>query len=177
MSRPVSTLFLSLIAILAFAYGGHTAEHVEHAEHVEYVDDEGSAQHESHLHHVGLFFGGATRYESEKSSETGFAIGLEYEYRFAPKWSVGGLVEGVSFNDSHRDLAFAFPVNFHPIAPLKLSVGPGFELEGDRTEFMVRFSAAYAFPIGKFTLTPEVSVDVLKDAQVFVYGFSIGRGF
>jgi len=130
-----------------------------------------------HKHHFGLFLGGATRFEEHHDNETGFTIGLDYEYKPLPKWGVGALVEGVAFGDNHRDLAFAFPVSFHPIEPLKLAAGPGFETSGSHTEFMVRVSAAYGFEIGKFTLSPEIAVDFVEGAQTLVFGFSIGRGF
>jgi len=130
-----------------------------------------------HKHHIGLFLGGATRFEEHDENKTGFTIGLDYEYKLVPKWGIGALVEGVAFGDDHRDLALAFPVSFHPIEPLKLAAGPGFETTGSHSEFMVRLSAAYEFEVGKFTLSPEIAVDFVKDAQTLVFGFSIGRGF
>ena len=132
--------------------------------------------HERHKHHLGLFLGGATKFEKHEDDESGFSIGLDYEYRFTRRWGVGGLLEGVLTAD-HRDLAFAVPLSFHPVDPLKLSAGPGFETDGDHTEFMFRFSLAYGFEVRKYTLSPEVAVDLTEEAETLVFGFSIGRGF
>jgi len=133
-------------------------------------------EHEAHKHHVGIFLGGATRFK-DGHADTGLTLGLDYTYRVAAKWGVGGVVEGVAFAGQHRDLALAAGVIWYPVGALRLSAGPGFETDGHHTEFLFRLSVGYGFELGKFILSPEVAVDLTHKAQTLVYGFSIGRGF
>lgn len=128
-----------------------------------------------HRHHLGLFLGGVTRF-TDGESETGGALGLEYEYRFAPDWGLGGLLEDVVFGEG-RDLALVLPVSWHPWRELKLSVGPGVEFNGHDCEFLGRVSVGYDFKIGHFTLAPEVSGDFTHESQSIVYGLTLGWGF
>lgn len=140
------------------------------------LDHEHQAENH-HRHHVGLFFGGASRFQADHETETGAAIGVEYEYRFAKRWSVGGLFEVVTLNDKHRDAGVVAPIGFYPTERLKLTAGPGFEIEDGHVEFLGRFSISYGIPIWKLTVSPEISVDVLDRKQVLLYGFTIGSGF
>jgi hypothetical protein len=133
--------------------------------------------HSNHPHHLGLFFGGATRNDDGEFDDTGLTFGLEYEYRFAPDWGVGGVVEGVVFADDHRDLAFAIPVIWHPLDALSLSAGPGLETDGGHATFLVRFAVAYGFHLRNFTFTPTLAYDMTSGPNTLVYGFAIGRGF
>lgn len=128
-----------------------------------------------HRHHIGLFLGGVTRFE-DGEAETGGAVGLEYEYRFAPAWGIGGLLEDVVFGEG-RDLALVVPASWHPWRELKLSVGPGVEFNGHDSEFLGRISVGYDFKIGRFTLAPEMSGDFTRESQSFVYGLTLGWGF
>ncbi len=128
-----------------------------------------------HRHHIGLFLGAVTRFEAGET-ETGGALGLEYEYRLAPAWGVGGLLEDVVFGEG-RDLALVLPISWHPWRELKLSVGPGVEFNGHDSEFLGRVSVGYDLKIGRFTLAPEMSGDFTRESQSFVYGLTLGWGF
>jgi hypothetical protein len=135
-----------------------------------------TASHEAHhRHHVGLFFGGITRFE-DAHEESGAALGLEYEYRFASRWGIGGLIEGVVVGEGH-DLSLVVPVSWHPWRELKLSAGPGAEFNGHEHEFLGRVAAGYDFKIGRFTLAPEVAGDFTRKSQSIVYGLTLGCGF
>lgn len=111
-------------------------------------DDPATAS-EGSRHHVGVFVGGATRFQApeEEEEETGLAVGLEYEYRFAKHWGTGLLLEGVT-TDHARDGILVVPLNFHPWEWLKLSAAPGVEfIDGGGEEFVVRLGAAYEFEL------------------------------
>ena len=115
-------------------------------------------------------------FEDHGHSETGFSVGLDYEFRFVRRWGVGGVLEGVLFSDV-RDLVFAVPLSWHPIDALKLSAGPGLETDGHHNEFLFRFSMAYGFEVWKYSLSPELAVDITEEAETLVFGLSFGRGF
>ena len=117
-----------------------------------------------HKHHAG-------------HKQTGFTYGLEYEYSPKERWGIGALGEAIAFSGNHRDLAFAFPVSYYPSEAFKLSAGPGFESDGDRRSLLFRFSAGYHIEIGKFTLSPEIALDLVDGSKTVVYGFTLGRGF
>jgi len=110
------------------------------------------AAHAAHPHHLGFFIGGATRFEDGSADDTGVTYGLEYEYRFAPDWGMGAVVEGVAFADDHRDLAFAFPLIWHPLDSLSLGIGPGFETDGSHRTFLMRVSVSYGFHLRNLTI-------------------------
>jgi hypothetical protein len=133
-------------------------------------------------HHVGLFLGGASRYDApeEHEEETGPALGVEYEYRFASRWGAGLLAEGVfrGHADHTREATLFVPLNFHPRESLKFSVAPGVEFvqEGDNA-FVFRLGAAYEWEFGDYNLAPEVALDFTDESQTAVYGLSLGRRF
>ena len=135
------------------------------------------SEHEDHFHHVGVFFGAATRFVDTHSSETGAAIGLDYEHTFAPRWGVGGVVEFVTFNNNHRDLAVALPISYHAFKRIKIAAGPGLEIASGHAELMLRVSASYTIELGNWTLSPEIAGDVTRESVVVTYGLSLGRGF
>lgn len=162
---------LPLALLLACAPVGRAEEAAAGRSHIE----EGEAHEAEHQHHAGLFFGGVSRF-AHGHEETGGALGLEYEYRLAPRWGLGALVEGVAVGGG-RDLALVLPLSWHPWRGLRLSVGPGVEFHEDGDEFLGRVSAGYDFHLGRFTLAPEVSGDFTREAQSLVYGLTLGVGF
>lgn len=135
------------------------------------------ASHEYHKHHLGLLMGAAVRYEKDEHTESGAAIGIEYENRLSKQWGIGGIAEAVFLHENHRDAAFALPISFRPIEPLKLAVGPGFEVAESEAEFMGRVSVTYDIPVAGFTISPDFSVDFLKHTTVLVMGITFGKGF
>ena len=70
----------------------------------------------------------ATRFTSEEDeqTETGMALGMEYEYRFREALGVGLLAEGI-LTAHPRDAILVVPFNWHPREWLKLSAAPGVE--------------------------------------------------
>jgi hypothetical protein len=127
-------------------------------------------------HHVGLFLGGATRFDDRDEDETDLAIGIEYEFRLNQAFGVGGLIEGIP-TSGVRDLVLATPVVWHPVDGLKLSLAPGIEFHDQDKDFMIRFAAGYDFRIGRFTIGPDVSLDLTHHSRTLVYGVFGGVGF
>lgn len=172
MSRR-NTLHRALPLCLPFAVllAGLPGARAGEASHLE----EGHAHGTEHRHHAGLFVGGLSRFE-HGHKETGTALGLEYEYRLAPRWGLGGLLERVAVGGG-RELALVVPLHWHPWRGLKFSAGPGFELYEGQAELLGRVATGYDFHLGRFTLTPEVSADFTQKAQSLVYGLTLGVGF
>lgn len=60
-----------------------------------------SAEDEEHgalpHHHLALFAGARVETQRGHSSHGGFAVGLEYEYRFHQRWGIGGVVEAPGY--------------------------------------------------------------------------------
>lgn len=134
---------------------------------------------------VELFVGGVT--ETEESA-TGFGIGLEYNRRLSARWSLGVEAVEISATDVSRNWLFVFPLYFHVTDAFGLKVGPGVEGSKEepengeesetKTQFVVRFGAGYEFELGeRFTLTPEVNIDLIDGNATWVYGVSFGYQF
>jgi hypothetical protein len=137
------------------------AEEVEHSENVR--------AHE-HRHHIALFLG-ATHTDDEDE----FSIGIDYEYRLKPILGVGGLAEYTGGDLETTVLAAALFI--HPYDEWRLVLAPGFENEDGDNEFLFRAGVSYAFPVGKWTVSPEFNVDFVDEEENLVYGLSFGRGF
>lgn len=133
-------------------------------------------EHGFHRHHVGLFLGAASRPTHEGEREHGFAAGLEYEYRLRRWLGVGGLAE-VATGDL-RDAVFVGLVHLHPWRGLQLSAGGGVEINREESEGVGRFGVAYQLPLGeRWTLAPNLNVDVVEGEPTWVYGLVLGLGF
>lgn len=98
-------------------------------------------------HHLALFVGGGVETQSGHSDHGGFAVGLEYEYRFHERWGVGAVVEALG-QDTLRDNVVAVPVSFHPGGHWRLFAGPGIEFTDKKNKFVVRTGVGYEIPLG-----------------------------
>lgn len=134
---------------------------------------------------VEVFVGAVTE---TAESATGFGIGLEYNRRLSSSWSLGVELIEISTTDVSRGWLVVVPAYLHPVGGLELKAGPGIEgskeqrEEGGesetRVEFAMRFGAGWEFELGKrFTLTPEVNMDVIGGSVTWVYGLSFGLDF
>ncbi|GEM_PF-1037523 len=170
---------LLVAAMLVFA--GQTSMLRAQEEGVGTHDEE----HHDHGNAVSLFLGGATALGSDgNSSETGFAIGLEYARRVANWLKIGLLAEYVS-SDTERDYIFALPLFVHLTKNLVLVAAPGVEsafvekegLEEEGTEFLMRFGTIYEFELNNWVIGPQVNADLVDGHWTLVYGMSFGVGF
>lgn len=134
---------------------------------------------------VELFVGAVT--ETEESA-TGTGIGLEYQRHLSSRWSLGVEAIEISTTGVSRGFLVVVPVYFNPVGGLGLKAGPGVEGSKEEAEdggesesstrFAMRFGAGWEFELGKrFTLTPEVNMDVIGENLTWVYGLSFGVEF
>ena len=144
------------------------------------VDDD----HHFHHHHVGVLVGGMT--PLSETSETSFALGAEYEYRFNEKWGTGLGVD-LTFGDHKRAALVATGVSYRVTPAFKVATGPGVEwVEKDKSGggtttkpyFLWGFMFAYDFHVGSLTLSPTLYVDFVGETKTnLAYGIAIGTGF
>ena len=183
-----------VLVLLLLAAAGAPVDAQEH-DQVPHSEDE-AAEHEEHAfhrHHVAVFVGATTAVpkhggeevvetesegggsSGESGSVTEASVGLDYEYRLSRVWGVGfffDYVGGVA-----RASVAGPSLYLHPVGGLKLLVAPGFERHEGENEFLVRLGLGYGFDIGRWALTPGVSVDFVDGDQAYIYGLYIGRGF
>jgi len=139
---------------------------------------------EERLNAVELFLGGVTE---TSESATGFGAGLGYVRRLSSLWGLGVAGE-LSTTDVGRAWLLNVPIYFYPAGGLGLKAGPVLEGSDEASEdgedseratnFGVRFGAAWEFEVGeRFTLSPEVNLDLVDGSVTWVYGLSFGVGF
>jgi hypothetical protein len=130
-------------------------------------------------HYLAAFGGWATESRPNVPDENGFAIGLEYGYRFHKNWGVGGVVEGLG-QDLIRNVTLVVPVSWHPTGGgWRLFAGPGVEFTDTKDKFLVRIGTGYEFHFGDhWSLAPEIMIDyVEKDTTIWVGGLAVGYQF
>lgn len=128
---------------------------------------------------------GATS-ETDPTS-TAFTIGLGYLRGLSPLFSVGVAAEFAASNTVREWLLFGLGY-VHPVGGLALGTGPGYELTREReeegevietsNEVVWRFMAAWEFEVGeRYTISPEVNLDLVESEVVWVYGVAFGVNF
>jgi len=150
-------------------------------------DEDSHEEGEHERHHIGIFFGATTNLDDE---ETDFSLGLDYEYRLLPQLGIGLLGE-VTFAENEVFIV-GVPIFLHPSKGLILGVAPGVEISDEiaeteaeggeqlletKTNFLLRFIAAYEMEFNGLTLAPTVSLDLVDGEESLVYGISLGKGF
>ncbi len=167
-------------AVVAFLGGILLAAAAGPAMAQEHADDD----HHFHHHHVGVLVGGMT--PLKETSQTSWALGAEYEYRFNERWGTGLGVD-FTFGDHKRTALFATGVTYRLTPALKVMTGPGFEVvEKDKPEggtkskayFLWGFGVAYEFHAGSLSLVPTVFLDFVGETKTnLTYGIAVGTGF
>jgi hypothetical protein len=144
-----------------------------------------TAEPEFHRNHFGGFLGASTHVDTD---DTGFTLGLDYVRQFTPRWAVVAYTELAS-GDIERDIIFGVGGVFYPMRRLGLIVAPGVEFASkdtdhhgevkteDETEFLLRFSAGYGFPVGQAALGPVVFADWSSNRWTLGYGIGMATGF
>lgn len=146
---------------------------------------EADGEEREHRNSVELFVGAVT--ETEESA-TGPGFGIEYQRHLSQRWWLGVEAIELSTNDVGRSWLVVVPVYFTLVKGLGIKAGPGLEGSEEKpedggegeptTEFAMRFGAGWEFELGKrFTLTPELNMDVIGGSVTWVYGVSLGLGF
>ncbi len=129
-------------------------------------------------HHLGVFAGAGIEKE-HGHSESGYALGLEYEFRFNERWGLGVDLERLFGDETDRSEVVAMPLSFHPNEHWRLFLGPGYEFHGKKDKFLLRTGVAYEWELNNgWSLSPEIIADFLDGgAKTYVAGIAIGHGF
>ena len=144
-----------------------------------------TGEKKEHRNSIELFLGAVT--ETDENA-TGPAIGIEYQRHLSDRWSLGVEALELSTNDVSRDWVVVVPAYYRLVGGFGVKAGVG--LEGSKskpegssaseaeTQFLVRFGAGWELELGRrFSLTPEINVDLVGGAVSLVYGVSLGLGF
>lgn len=127
-------------------------------------------------HFPGVFVGA-----THAQDETNFTYGIEYEYKFTPKWGVGAVYEKTEkahYSDG-IDVKVA-ALYYHPYSYLRLGIGVGKEkIGGDHphTEDLYRMSINYDYHFGDFNIEPTFAVDFIDGEKAFLVGVAFVRPF
>lgn len=139
-----------------------------------------NAQETEHFprHHLGVFAGVGIEKE-HGHSESGYALGLEYEFRFNERWGLGVDLERLFGDETDRSEVVAVPLSFHPNEHWRLFFGPGYEFHDKKDKFLIRAGVAYEWELKSgWSLSPEIIADFLDGgAKTYVAGIAIGHGF
>ncbi|MEP1470133.1 MAG: hypothetical protein ABJK25_04105 [Halieaceae bacterium] len=134
---------------------------------------------DSHFKHhtVGVFLGDS----DERSGGDHFTVGVEYEYKFNPKFGAGVVFETTDgAHDGDGVSVGLAALYYHPYAGWRLGAGLGTEkIHGSHGgyESLYRVGVAYDFHVGKFGIAPDVSLDRVDGENILVYGLVFSYGF
>jgi len=141
-------------------------------------------EHSFHHNHVAILAGAMT--PLSETSQTSFALGADYEYRFNERWGTGVGID-FTFGDHKRAALIATGVAYRPVPALRLGTGPGLEVvEKDKPEggtkstpyFLWGLSAAYEFHVGRLSVSPTLYLDFVGETKTnLTYGIAVGTGF
>ena len=126
--------------------------------------------------HLSVLIGAAT--DSDKTVNN-FNGGIEYEYQFNELFGTGFALEGTDPSGGIRSMAGFVPLFIHPWRGLRLTIGPGFQLDTNQnSDFALRTGVGYRLKISEsMTLTPEFNADLVDGDPVYVWGARIGYAF
>ncbi len=137
---------------------------------------------QAHPQHLSLVLGGTD--DGDRSAET---LGVDYEYRLNHWLGVGAVVER-AFGPLHAD-TFLAVADIHLWRGLIAQTGVGIEII-DEVEFehghavheeveetVFRLGALYEFEFGRWTVSPQLHLDVTSEADSVVYVMAFGRSF
>lgn len=121
-------------------------------------------------HKLNLFLG----YTGERGEGGGQTVGFDYLYRINHHWGVGAFVDLAAGGIRARVIGAG--LDFHPIEPIFLFVGPGIEWVDGESQGLLRVGGGYEFEVGeKVILGPAVYIDFLEDGEfAWVVGFILG---
>ncbi|WP_100644113.1 hypothetical protein [Alteromonas facilis] len=122
-------------------------------------------------HFPGIFVGN-TNFDGEND----FTLGLEYEYRFDPKWGVEFVYERI--NDAHHGdgtTILVAQIMYHPFDYFRIGAGVGEEKIGGahpHDETLYRLTFAYDFQVSDFEIAPTLSFDRIDSETAVVAGLA-----
>jgi hypothetical protein len=131
---------------------------------------------------VALFIGGTT---STERDETSFTLGGDYLRRVGERWSLGAFAEAVFADPTTWILGPQ--IRLHVKKGFWLAFEPALELAVEESEeaheaerearAIFRIGTGYDFELGKFSVSPNLSVDLSKEKPSWLWGINIGRAF
>ena len=144
-----------------------------------YAQEEKEESGETIPHHdLIIFVGWVSESRPDIPDNSGFAVGLEWEYRFSEKWGIGAGVEVIE-EDLVRDTIIVAPVSFHPTPGWRLFAAPGVEFTETKDKPLVRVGAGYSFDLSeRWSVAPEVILDYIeRDTFVWTGGLAFAYEF
>ena len=124
-------------------------------------------------HHLSLFTGGT---HLPTADETGFTIGLDYEYRLNRLIGIGAVAER-AFGQIDSTTLLAV-VDIHVWRGFAFQLGPGIELTGNETFALGRIGGLYEFEFGPgLTVSPQIHYDASGTEDGLVFGLAFGMAF
>ena len=111
---------------------------------------------------------------THEGSESGLALGIEYEMRLSKSFGIGVLAEHTSGNLDFW--VYAIPLAYHTRS-WKFYIAPGVADGGHGSESLVRIGGAYAFEVGDWEISPQLNADFVEGNEALGLGITIGKGF
>jgi len=117
-------------------------------------------QEEFRRHKLNLFLG----YTGERGEGGGQTVGLDYLYRFDSHWGVGAFIDLAAGGLDSRVIGAG--LDYHPIEPVFLFVGPGIEWVDGESQGLLRVGGGYEWEVGeRVALGPTAYVDFLENGE------------
>ncbi|MGB2427223.1 MAG: hypothetical protein ACPH9N_06050 [Alteromonas sp.] len=123
-------------------------------------------------HYPGVFIGA-----THADSETDYALGIEYEYKFTKQFGVGAVWERTPDGHGGDGVNVALgSIFYHPTPEWRLGLGLGEErIGGPKVKYkdLVRASIAYEMPMDEIIIAPTLAVDFVDGDKIIVAGVAI----
>jgi hypothetical protein len=157
-------LFVTLFALFSVFANASEASDAE-------IHHDGQSGESHPKHALGVFIG-----ETVEGSHARETLGIEYAYRIAKNWSLGGVIERTE--EEHSTLVIAF-AHYWPYKGLFLGLGAGRKDPGESRENTLRTTIGYEFELsGGWVIGLQANLDVIDGHEnEEVYGIAIGKVF
>ncbi len=130
-----------------------------------------------HPHHLSVVLAGTVE-DGEEENEKAETLGIDYEYRLNDFLGIGAVVER-AFDPLDTTTAL-FVADLHVWRGLAIQTGPGVEQidRGDgEDKFVYRIGSLYEIERGRFTVSPQLHLDVTSEAKSVIFAVAFGFGF
>jgi len=126
-------------------------------------------EHGAGTQSLNAFAGGS----QEVGDRDGGTFGVDYEYRLAPRWGVGGFAETIA--GLERSFAVGAQAYWHAVDELVLVAGPGLERSHEDWSGILRVGGFYEFSLGDgWVLSPAIFYDFTEHDDILIYGLNLG---
>jgi hypothetical protein len=115
-------------------------------------------------------------------------IGMDYFYKFNPKWSLGLVVDlelgeyAVDFGGENipreNAVVTGVAVGYNLFKGWSIFAGPGVEFERNKNLFIIRAATEYEFELeNNWGLSPALSFDFKKEYSTYSFGVGLSKKF